>query len=104
MIWVEDPSHRNAFDEYLWNHEKLAFIPHISWEPDMGKVQDPIVLLGEPGEGNGSEILLVADGRPPEDWAGHFFEIHEFLPPGEAGEERKAWWEAWLKEREEETQ
>lgn len=101
LIWVQDPGHRAAFDEYLWNYDKLAFVPHINWAPEMGEVVDPIVLLGEAGEPNDAEILLVAEGMPPEDWVGRFSEIHEFLPPGD--EERRPFWENWQKKQGEQT-
>lgn len=99
MVWVADPGRRSAFDEYLWNYEKLAFIPHISWEEEMGKVIDPIVLLGRPANPNDAEVLVIADDPPPEDWAGDFSEIHEFIAPGEDGEERRSFWEDWQEKR-----
>ena len=99
LIWVEDSGHRAAFDEYLWNYEKLAFVPHLNWNSGMGEVVDPIVLLGEAGAPNGAEILLVGEGMPPEDWTGRFSEIHEFLPPGDKGESRRHFWEEWQKKQ-----
>jgi len=102
LVWLADEGRRTAFDEYLWNYEKLAFIPHIVWQAGMEEVPDPIVLLGDTFNPNASEVLVVADDLPPADWIGGFSEIHEFLSPGEAGETRKAWWIEWQKEHREE--
>jgi len=92
VVWVADAQRRTAFDQYLWNYQKLAFIPHSVWDEDMEALSDPIVLLGTPGNPNSSDVLVVADDPPPPDWAESFSEIHEFIPPGEEGETRKQWW------------
>lgn len=95
VVWVEDDRLRTVLDEYLWTFEQLAFIPHIAWDPTMGDVPDPVVLIGSPSNPNGAEALVVADDLPPAEWIGTFDEVHDFIPPGEPGEERAAWWQRW---------
>jgi len=95
VVWVADEGRRQIFDDWLWTFDRLAFVPHSIWQPSLGEVEDPVVLVGEAGNPNGATILVVGDDLPPEDWAGEFEEIHDFIPPGQTGDERRAWWERW---------
>lgn len=95
VIWVADDRLRTVLDEYLWTYEQLAFIPHIVWTEDLGEVVDPVVLLASEANPNEAEALVVADDLPPEGWVSNFDEVHDFIPPGDEGVERQAWWTRW---------
>lgn len=95
MVWVAADRRRAALDEYLWNYEKLAFVPHAVWTKNMGDLDDPVVLVGEAVNPNHAGTLVVGDDPPPEAWAAEFDEVHDFLAPGDEGAERDQWWQAW---------
>ena len=95
VVWVADDGRRQVFDDWLWTFDKLAFIPHSLWQPSLGTVEDPVVLLGEPGNPNAATVLVIGDELPDEGWARGFDEIHDFVPPGDGGGERRAWWQRW---------
>lgn len=94
VVWVADESRRQALDDYLWSYRKLAFVPHLVWSGTMGPVEDPVVLLGEEGNPNGAEVLVVGDATPPAAWAATFAEVHDLVPEDDDDGRRK-WWESW---------
>jgi DNA polymerase IIIc chi subunit len=102
IVWVGDEGRRQILDDYLWTYARLGFLPHAVWSSGMGKIDDPIVLVGEEARPNDASILVVADGMPPSTWASTFDTVHDFVPPGDEGEERRAWWQTWQKEAVEE--
>ncbi len=93
VVWVADEGRRQSLDDFLWTFEKLSFVPHARWSANLGELEDPVVLLGEAANPNRADVLVVGDGLPPAQWAAAFAEIHDFLPPGEAGVARRAEWE-----------
>lgn len=95
VVWVADEGRRQILDDFLWTFEKLAFIPHVLWAPQLGEVDDPIVLVGEPGNPNGATVLVVGDDLPPAEWVAEFDEVHDLVEPDENGERRRAAWEQW---------
>jgi DNA polymerase IIIc chi subunit len=95
IVWVADEGRRQIFDDWLWTFSKLSFVPHSVWQPSLGEVDDPVVLLGEPGNPNRATALVIGDDLPPEDWARGFDEVHDLIPPGPDGVERRAWWQRW---------
>lgn len=95
VVWVADEGRRQILDDYLWTFQKLAFLPHALWGPDLGEVEEPVVLVGEPVNPNGASILVVGDDLPPGGWASTFEEVHDLIPPGEEGEQRREFWERW---------
>ncbi len=95
VVWAADDRLRTVLDEYLWTYEELAFVPHSVWTKEMGEVIDPVVLVGQEANPNGAEALVVADELPPEEWVSTFDEVHDFIPPGDEGVEREAWWTRW---------
>ena len=95
VVWVADEGRRKIFDDWLWTFDRLAFVPHGLWQPSMGDSDDPVVLLGDEGAPNGATVLVVGDDLPPADWARSFDEVHDFIPPGPAGDERREWWRRW---------
>lgn len=94
-IWVADEGLRSLLDDYLWTFQKLSFVPHIVWDETLGEVEDPVVLLGTTANPNGATALIVGDDPPPGEWAASFDQVHDFIPPGDAGEERRAFWSDW---------
>jgi DNA polymerase-3 subunit chi len=98
VVWVADDGRRQIFDDWLWTFDRGSFVPHALWQPSLGEVEEPVVLVGEPGRPNEATILVVGDGLPPEDWAREFDEVHEFIVPGEAGEKQREWWRRWSDE------
>jgi len=96
VVWVSDDGLRQALDDFLWTHVDNSFIPHVLWTGSMGDVEDPVVLVGEPVNPNKGDELVVGDDFPPEEWARSFSVVHDAIPPGELGEERRAWWDEWL--------
>ncbi len=98
VVWLADEGRRGIMDEYLWTFRQLAFVPHVTWEEGMGPVDEPVVLLGSPANPNGATVIVIGDDLPPADWLGEFEEIHDFIPPGDAGAERETWWAQWRAE------
>ncbi|HSL16958.1 MAG TPA: DNA polymerase III subunit chi [Methylomirabilota bacterium] len=94
-VWVEDEGRRQIFDDFLWTFDRLAFVPHALSQPSLGEVDDPVVLLGEPANPNRATVLVVGDGLPPADWARGFDEVHDLIPPGAEGDDRRQWWRQW---------
>ena len=100
VVWVADEGRRQILDDYLWTYQKLAFLPHMLWGPDLGEVDEAIVLVGEPANPNRATVLVVGDEPPSGGWAAGFDEVHDLIPPGEAGEERRAFWSRWQEDPE----
>ncbi|MFV2071966.1 MAG: DNA polymerase III subunit chi [Thermoanaerobaculales bacterium] len=95
VVWVADEGRRQILDDYLWTFRKLAFVPHVVWSPSLGEVEDPVALVGEASNPNRATVLVVGDDPPPGEWAATFEEVHDLIPPGSAGEERRSFWERW---------
>ncbi|MCW8984713.1 MAG: DNA polymerase III subunit chi [Thermoanaerobaculales bacterium] len=95
VVWVADEGRRQILDDYLWTFQKLAFLPHVLWGPNLGEVEEAIVLVGEPTNPNRATVLVVGDDPPPGVWAATFDEVHDLIAPGEDGEERRAFWDRW---------
>ena len=98
LVWLADAGRRGIMDEYLWTFRQLAFIPHVIWDGGMGSVEEPVVLVGEPANPNGATVLVIGDDPPPAAQPAGFEEIHDFIPPGDAGAERETWWAQWRTE------
>ena len=92
VVWVADEGRRQMLDDYLWTYEKLAFVPHTTWTHSQGDLDEPVVLVGEEANPNRATALLVGDDVPPMEWAASFAEIHDFVPSGAAGDERRQRW------------
>ena len=95
VVWVADDGRRQILDDYLWTYQKLAFLPHLLWGPELGEVDEPIVLVGEPANPNHASVIVVGDDPPPGAWAATFDEVHDLIAPGESGERRTEFWERW---------
>ena len=102
VVWVGDEGRRQILDDYLWTYARLGFLPHTLWSTNMGDVDDPIVLVGDEARPNNAAVLVVADGLPPGQWAASFEAVHDFIPPGDEGTERRSWWQTWQNDHVEE--
>jgi DNA polymerase IIIc chi subunit len=100
VVWVADEGRRQILDDYLWTFQKLAFLPHVLWGPELGDVEDAIVLVGEPVNPNRATILVVGDDPPPGAWAATFDEVHDLIAPGDVGEQRRSFWDRWQRDPE----
>jgi DNA polymerase-3 subunit chi len=98
VVWVEDEGRLQILDEYLWTYEKLSFLPHAIWTDGGDQEDEPIVLTSARAKPIRADVLVIGDGLPPGDWAVEFAEIHDLIPPAEAGEERRAFWSDWQEE------
>jgi DNA polymerase-3 subunit chi len=97
IIWVADEGRLQILDDFLWTYNKLAFVPHAVWSPAVGELDEPVVITSQPANPNASEVLVVGDGLPPDDWAAGFGEVHDLIPPGDEGDRRRAFWDRWGK-------
>lgn len=95
VVWVADEGKRQILDDYLWTFEKLAFVPHILWSPQLGEVEDPIVLVGETVNPNRATMLVVGDDLPEGSWAATFEVVHDLVGADEDGTTRREFWERW---------
>lgn len=102
VVWVADEGRRQIFDGWLWTFNKLAFVPHSLWQPSLGEVEDPVVLVGEPANPNRATVLVIGDDLPPEEWARGFEEVHDLIAPGDEGSARRTWWRRWSESADEE--
>jgi DNA polymerase-3 subunit chi len=102
VVWVEDESRAAILDDYLWTFDRLSFVPHAIAADGVNASDEPVVLVTTPVNPNRAEVLVVADGLPPLDWAAGFAEVHDLLPPGAAGDERRSHWAGWSGDRVEE--
>jgi len=100
VVWVADEGRRQILDDYLWTFEKLAFLPHVSWTPGLGEVDDPIVLVGEAANPNRASILVVGDDLPDGSWAATFDVVHDLVGADDEGKTRRTFWERWSKDQE----
>lgn len=98
VVWVGDPGKLQILDDYLWTFRRLSFVPHAVWSPEMGSVDEPVVLLAEPGNPNRAGVIVVGDDPPPGDWAASFEVVYDLVPPGEKGDERQRFWERWRRD------
>ena len=95
VVWVADDGRRAILDDYLWSFDRHAFVPHVSWDPDHTAAdleQERVVLVGEPANPIGADVLVIGDSLPPGQWLEGFEEVHDLLPPGDAGEQRRRGW------------
>ncbi len=94
VVWVADEGRRQMLDDYLWTFRQLSFIPHASWVAGMESPVEPVVLVGEAVNPNAAGVLVVGDELPPMEWVAEFEEVHDLIPPGEAGAARTEAWSA----------
>lgn len=92
VVWVADEGRRQILDDFLWTFRKLSFVPHCLWRGGMEASDDPVVLVGEAGNPNGADVLVVGDDLPPTEWLEGFDEVHDLVPPGREGETRTQTW------------
>lgn len=99
VVWIADEGRLQIMDDYLWTFRRLSFVPHAVWSPETGDMEEPVALVNRPVNPNRAEVLLVGDELPPPEWAATFEEIHDLIPSGEAGEERREFWARWQEDQ-----
>jgi DNA polymerase IIIc chi subunit len=92
VVWVADDGRRKMLDDYLWTFHRLAFVPHAIWDQSVQEVREPVVLVGQPCNPIDAAVLVVGDEPPPSEWAAGFEEVHDMIPPGEPGDQRRQQW------------
>ena len=100
VVWVADEGRSQILDDFLWTYHRLAFVPHAVWSPSLGELDEPVVISSHAENPNAAEVLVVGDGFPPEDWAAGFGEVHDLIPPGDEGAQRREFWERWRRDHE----
>ncbi len=98
VVWIADHGRLQILDEYLWTFRKLSFVPHAVWSPEIGDLDEPVVLLAEPANPNRAGVLVVGDELPPGEWAATFEEVYDLVPSGQDGEDRRRFWRRWSDE------
>ena len=98
VVWVGDQGRLQILDDYLWSFRRLSFVPHAVWSPELGDLDDPVVLLAEPANPNRADVMVVGDDPPPGDWAATFDEVHDLVPAGDDGDERRQFWQQWRRD------
>lgn len=98
VVWIADQGRLQILDDYLWTFRRLSFVPHSVWTPELGELDEPVVLVAEPVNPNRAEVLVVGDDPPPGDWAATFEQVHDLVAPGEDGNERRRFWEQWRRD------
>lgn len=98
VVWVGDEGRLQILDDYMWTFRRLSFVPHAVWSPELGDLDDPVVLLAEPANPNRADVMVVGDDPPPGDWAATFDEVHDLVPAGEDGDERREFWQQWRRD------
>jgi DNA polymerase-3 subunit chi len=100
VVWVADEGRLHILDEYLWTFEQLSFLPHAVWAENVTEFDEPVALVSVPKNPIDAEVLVVGDDPPPGDWIASFGEVHDLVPPGDEGDERRAFWRSWKSEHE----
>lgn len=95
VIWVADQDRLQILDDYLWTYHKLAFLPHRVWRSGQPPEDEPVLLVAEPAEIGSHDVLVVGDGLPPGEWAAGFQEVHDLIPSGDSGADRRQFWDRW---------
>lgn len=95
VIWVADEDRLQILDDYLWTYHKLAFLPHRVWRGGAMPQDESVLLVSDPEETEGFDVLVIGDGLPPADWAARFQDVHDLIPSGDAGAARREFWDRW---------
>lgn len=95
VVWVGDAGRMAILDDFLWSFDRLSFLPHAIASGSETDADEPVVLVSEPANPGRADVLVVADGLPPPHWVAGFAEVHDLLPPGRDGEERRMFWDQW---------
>ena len=99
VVWVADQGRRQILDDFLWSFERLSFVPHAIWSSELGEIDEAVALVGEPINPNRAQVLVVGDELPPAEWAAAFAEVHDLIPAGPDGDQRRGFWKQWQSDR-----
>ena len=68
VVRVGSDERAAALDAHLWTYKDESFLAH-GLERDAHPGEQPILLTSRDGNANGAEVLFLADGAQPQDWA-----------------------------------
>ena len=68
LVRVGSDERAAALDTHLWTYKEEGFLPH-GLDRDPHPSEQPILLTSRDGNANGAEVLFLADGAEPTDWA-----------------------------------
>jgi DNA polymerase-3 subunit chi len=69
VVRVGSDERATALDAHLWTYKEEGFLAH-GLDRDPHPIDQPILLTTREGNANGAEVLFLADGAEPSDWAG----------------------------------
>ena len=68
LVRVGSEERAAALDAHLWSYKDESFLAHgLARDPHPG--EQPILLTAGDGNANQAEVLFLADGARPDDWA-----------------------------------
>lgn len=68
LVRVGSDERAAALDTHLWTYKEEGFLPH-GLAQDAHPAEQPILLTSRDGNANQAEVLFLADGAEPTDWA-----------------------------------
>ena len=68
LVRVGSDERAATLDTHLWTYKEEGFLPH-GLDRDAHPTEQPILLTTRDGNANGAEVLFLADGAEPNDWA-----------------------------------
>jgi DNA polymerase-3 subunit chi len=68
LVRVGSDERAAALDTHLWTYKEEGFLPH-GLDRDAHPAEQPILLTSRDGNANGAQVLFLADGAEPGDWA-----------------------------------
>ena len=68
LVRVGSDERAAALDTHLWTYREEGFLPH-GLDRDAHPSEQPILLTSREGNANSAEVLFLADGAEPGDWA-----------------------------------
>jgi DNA polymerase-3 subunit chi len=68
LVRVGSDERATALDTHLWTYKDEGFLAHGLYR-DPHPTEQPILLTTRDGNANGAEVLFLADGAEPTDWA-----------------------------------
>ena len=68
LVRVGSDERAMALDTHLWTYKEEGFLAHGLYR-DPHPTEQPIVLTSRDGNANNAEVMFLADGAEPGDWA-----------------------------------
>ena len=68
LVRVGSDERAAALDTHLWTYKEDGFLPH-GLDRDAHPGEQPILVTTQDANANAAEVLFLADGAEPRDWA-----------------------------------